>query len=260
MKRITYYLGILFVVVLLSCNNGENNKGYNPNRENNEVDSERQRQIANKKAEFDVANLSETELYKISDSLGTTKISVFLPQTNDISATEIKIIENKLVQILTINGVGGVGGTPRFILTPVITQTKQDITSTAPTMYSNTYDFTLYIADALQGSVFATSSISVSGVGQSPLKAFINAFENLNPKEKQFYDFVLKGKKNITDYYNNNCENIIKEAEKFVSKKQYNKALTILDAIPSNVNCYDEVVLKTKEIFQKLIDNDCELV
>lgn len=241
------------------CNNNPK-KGFNPERGKDTVDNELKAEIEKKKADFKFANLTNKDLYILSDSLGTTKISVFIPQSREIGSTEAKILENKLIHILTANGIGGIGGTPRFILCPDITQTKQDITSTAPTMYSNTYDCTLYIADAVNGDIFASTSISVSGVGQSPLKAFINAFENLKPNESQFIDFVSKGRAAITSYYNANCQNLIKESDKFAGQKQFNSALTILDAIPSNVNCYNEVLEKSNVIFQKLIDSDCEIL
>jgi len=255
----TFYISFIFSLILFSVNCCQN-KGFKPDRDNDSVDYNRKREIENKRVNFKLKNLTNKELYILSDSLGTTKISVFIPQTDEIGLTETKIIESKLIQILTLNGIGGIGGNPRFILTPVITQTKQDITSTAPTMYSNTYDVTLYIADALNGDIFASTSIAIPGVGQSPLKAFLNAFDNLKPSEKQFFDFVSKGRAAITNYYNANCANILKEAEKLVGQKQFNSALTLLDAIPTNVNCYDKVVEKSTIVFQKLIDNDCEIV
>ena len=47
---------------------------------------------------------------------------------------------------VTANGIGGLGGNPRYVLAPEVNLLKKEVTSTAPVRHLITYDITFYVA------------------------------------------------------------------------------------------------------------------
>ena len=213
MKKLFFDTLVIFAlcIILYSCNSN-NQAGYKSVNDS----SDKELGINSNSVLESGQTIDTIKIYKTADSLGYTKISVFLSEPNSMPQEGLNLLQSRLINILTQNNVCGIGGHPRFILTPLITQTNQDITSSAPTMYSNTYDVTLYIADAIYGEVYSSISIKLQGVGQSPLKAIINAFSTLNPKDINIQKFIKQGTLRINEYFINNCDAILKESNSMV--------------------------------------------
>ncbi|MFN5030835.1 MAG: hypothetical protein ACK5FX_01330, partial [Flavobacteriia bacterium] len=64
-------------------------------------------------------------------------------QTKDAS----KLLRDRLNSAIVKIGFGGEGSNPRFIIGPSISMLSQNITSTAPTLYSNTYEINFMVVD-----------------------------------------------------------------------------------------------------------------
>lgn len=256
MKRSFYNPIVILVVVFIfiGCNS-HNQTGYKSLNDSINIEEVA---TTNSSKQF-VQTFDTLKTIIKADSLGKTKISVFLPITTDIPKEGINLIQNILVKMLTQNGVCGIGGHPRFVITPVIIQTNQDITSTAPTMYSNTYDVSFYIADALSGDVYSSTSLRIQGVGQSPLKSFINAFSDFNTEDIKIQNFIKQGVSRINQYFDNNCINILKESNSLAAKEKYTQALSLLESVPSNTSCYYKISKTMLLVSKQLIDNDCDV-
>ena len=123
-----------------------------------------------------------------------------------------RMLKNKLNQIVTQNGIGGPVINPRFIITPNITILSKDITSSAPPMIAYNLEVTFYIGDGVDGTKYASTSLSVKGVGTNETKAYIQAIKQIKTKHPDLVSFIEEGKQKIIDYYNTNCDLILKEA------------------------------------------------
>jgi hypothetical protein len=256
MKKIIFYsLAILFMATIFQSCNSNSSNGYKSLADS--VGSKDT--VGNNSSSVPNQTVDQVQSLRLADSLGYTKISVFLPETIGIPKDGVNLIQSVLINMLTQNGVCGTGGHPRFVLTPMITQINQDITSTAPTMYSNTYDVTFFIADAVNGDIFSSMNTKMVGVGQSSLKAFINAFSGINIQDVKFQNFIKQGTTRMNEFFIKNCTAILKESNLLASKQEYVQALTLLESVPSSSACYDKISKTMLQVFKQYIDNDCNI-
>lgn len=163
----------------------------------------------------------------------------------------------KLKQIAAKNGVAANENFSRFFITMEVVPMTKDILPGPPTKISQNSEVTFFFCDYFDQKVFATTSISQVGVGDNETKCFINVIKGINTNSKDLAAFMDEGKRKVIDYYNANCQNIIKKATSLAGQKQYEQAIYELTSIPEVCDCYDDVLVKTQEIFQAYMDNEC---
>ena len=146
MKKLSLLVAIL--AILSSCGNKkpQQNIAFNPGStvSSQMSDAEREAKIAAKRNEYKAQN---DVMSNIADFVGSIKITVMVPADDNISAAAQRQIENKLIQMVTLNGIGGLGGDPRYVLAPVSELVKNEVTSTAPVRHLVKYNITFYVAD-----------------------------------------------------------------------------------------------------------------
>jgi hypothetical protein len=197
---------------------------------------------------------------KTSDA-GRIILNTVVPQqTEGLTGTAKANLENKLSQIATKNGMGGSALNPRFVLAAnVIVQTK-DITPTAPPMHAYTIEVTLFIGDGIEGTKFASTSVTLKGVGETETKAYMMALKNLKVDDPKYQAFIENGKKKIVDYYISKCDFIIKEADQLASRAEYDAAIAKLVSVPEVCKeCYDKAMAAVAPIYKQQIDRTCKL-
>jgi len=187
-------------------------------------------------------------------------ITAFVPQPIEgIPEIAVSNLENKLSQIITANGFSG-DYNQRFILTANISVLTKDITATAPPMHAYTLEVTLYIGDGVSGVLFASTSTTVKGVGETETKAYTNALKNLQTNSPSYQSFIENGKNKIIAYYNANCDFIIKEANVLASTNNFEAAIAQLISIPTaSEECYYKAMDAVTAVYQKYIDKDCQI-
>jgi hypothetical protein len=196
---------------------------------------------------------------KLDDSERIT-LAAYVPQRiNDMPEDARATLSNKLNQLISQNGFAGSTANERFILTSNIVLLSKDITATAPVMHAYTLEVSLYIGDALEGKKFASHSVKLKGVGETETKAYLAALKNLKTSDKSYQEFIETGKKRILEYFNSQCEFIIKEAQSYESRNQYEVALYQLTSVPTACKeCYDKCINMVGPIYQKQIDRQCK--
>ncbi len=195
-----------------------------------------------------------------SDDLGRIALNAYVsPQVEAIPLSVKNMLSNKLRQVASKNGMGGSGIYKRFIITPNVTVLSKDFTSTVPPMTSLNLEITIFIGDGIEGNLFSSTSIELKGVGTNETKAYINAIKNINPSHPQLQNVVRKGKERIIEYYNSNCDFIIKEAKTLAGVKKYDAAILRLAGIPTVCKeCYDKCMDELITIYSNKMEYDCK--
>ncbi len=194
------------------------------------------------------------------DDVGRITLAAYVPQRiNNMPEDARATLSNKLNQIISQNGFAGSTANERFILTTNIVLLSKDITPTAPVMHAYTLEVSLYIGDALDGKKFASHSVKLKGVGETETKAYLAALKNLKTSDKSYQEFIDSGKKRILEYFNSQCEFIIKEAQAYESTNQYEKALYLLTSVPTACKeCFEKCINMVGPIYHKQIDRQCK--
>jgi len=187
-------------------------------------------------------------------------ITAYIPQPIEgMPEIAVSNLENKLSQIITANGFSG-DYNQRFILTANISVLTKDITASAPPMHAYTLEVTFYIGDGVSGVLFASTSTTVKGAGETETKAYINALKNIQTTSPKYQSFIENGKNKIIDYYKTNCDFIIKEATVLASTNNFEAAIAQLISIPTaSEACYYKAMDAVIAVYQKYIDKDCQI-
>lgn len=187
-------------------------------------------------------------------------LGAYIPsQAEGIPASAKKMFVNKLGQIITKNGISDNVYNSRFILVPNVTVLSKDVTPTAPPKVALNLGVTLYIGDGVAGNLFESEYFELKGVGTNETKAYISALKRLSPKNTAVQDFIARGKQKIINYYNENCDLIVKKSGSLESQGQLEEALEQLANVPEASSCFDKIERKMSNLYQKVIDRDCKL-
>ena len=174
-----------------------------------------------------------------------------------IPAGAHKQLETKMTQIAAKNGCAAIDNS-RFIITCTANVLTQDITPTAPPMHAYTLALTFFVGDGVEGRLFASTTIEAKGVGQTPDKAYINALKNIRVNDPAFKSMVDKGKEQIIEYYNTQCDFVITDARTMVKRQEYTAALSLLTSVPTICEeCYKRSLDVTVEVYQAWRDHVC---
>jgi tetratricopeptide (TPR) repeat protein len=194
-----------------------------------------------------------------TDDLGRIALAAIVPeQAEGIPQSARQQLVNKMEQIAVQNGLGAAAANPRFCIVPMVNVLSKEITPTAPPMQAVNLEVTFYIVDAASQNIFSQTSIQVKGVGQTEDKAYIQALKGVNVKAGQFKGFVEKGKEKIIEYYNSQCDVVLKGAQALAGQKKYEEALYILLSVPDVcMECFDKSMDLSVEIYKQYANYKC---
>lgn len=199
---------------------------------------------------------SQSSLGK-TDDLGRIAIAAIVPDEAGIPGGAQRMLQNKLMQVATQNGLGASDGS-QFAMVPMISIISKDVTPTAPPMVALNIEVTLYIVDVLSQNIFSQTSIPLKGVGNTEERAYSQALNNINPRHGQFRGFVEKGKEKIIEYYNSKCDVIISSAQALAGQKKYEEALFMLLSVPDvSRECFDKCMAISIDIYQEYSNQKC---
>ena len=191
-------------------------------------------------------------------------LNTYVPQQIESFPTQAKsLLENKLSQISTNYGMSGSAINPRFVLMVNIAVLSKDIIPGPPQMTALNLEFTFFIADAVDMKKYANASIELKGVGagNNENKAYLDAIKNINVNNHAIKKFIEDGKSKIIDYYNTQCDFIIREAISLSKKGEYDASILKLASVPDVCeNCYIKAMDTMQFVYQQKIDKECLLI
>lgn len=195
-----------------------------------------------------------------SEGAGAIPLTVYVEEQPSIPGGAVAVLTQRLSQVASQNGMAAFPGYGRFCMTAVANATTRDILPGPPTQIAQNLDITFYIVDNFDQKVYATTTISVKGVGTTDEKSFLNALRSIKANDSRLANFTQKGRNAIIEYYNQNCERIIREANVMSAAHRYEESLYALSAVPEACSeCYANVVEAAQGIFNAYIDYQCQV-
>lgn len=182
-------------------------------------------------------------------------ITPYLPDELEIMYPDAaKVLESKLNNILSVNGISTDMGQSRFVLTGNWTNETKDVVSGAPLQIAYTLNINLYIGDGATGTKYVSETFRVKGVGATEEKAHLAAIRNLQAQSSKMSSFVRKGKDRIVNYYEDNKEKIQAGIRSLVAKYDYEEAVYQLCLVPMECSYYNEVQEMVSSLYPRIID------
>ena len=169
------------------------------------------------------------------------------------------MMENKLTQLLTKNGIAGLDYVGQFLLTATTTPLDKDVIPGPPMKVSEKMEMNLYIIDAYAKTIFSATSFTIRGLGETENRCYVNAIKNMPLQSPAIAKFIDEGKNKIIEYYDHEADNIIKRARFLMVQKDYEEAIFLVTLIPQQCKKYDEALAAGLEIYQAYLDYQCNI-
>lgn len=245
--KIQYLLGIaLLGASMISCGGGNNSQTgesaqgvkFSPKeKESKMTDEERKAAIAERKAALQV------NIESMMNSTGV-KMTVLPPTPNgDITEAVSEQIGAKMLSIIAANGIGGVNNVPDFALAATMSETGRQTTGTAPQKFVVKYELNYQVMNMLDGTVYASSPESITGVGNSFEEATSNAVSEIK-STPALQSMLQTGSERIISWFNDNLPAFKNQVSAAVNENNYALALAYLNSVPSQATAAFDYAVK----------------
>lgn len=188
-------------------------------------------------------------------------LGVYIPeQAEPIPNNASRLLQTRMYQLVTTNGISGNFSQPRFFLLPRIAVLDKEVLPTAPPRIVLNLELTMLIGDGEKENrnFFQTETITLKGVGQNEQKAYMNAIKNIKPKNPKLQSFLSSVKTEIITYYEENCEKITKKAYSLHARDKTDEAAIIIANIPIASSCYSKNEKDIRKFYQSVLERDCD--
>lgn len=187
-------------------------------------------------------------------------ISVAMPNNCILDNNTRSILKNKLLQILSNEGVAGMEcGT--IIMVPEVNIINSNmIYGGMKQIFSIELGITVTVKNMITNTVFNTIQICSKGEGYSDIEAKRSAINKIDVLNNAYLTFVRVAKSKIYDYYKNNTDALIAKANTLASQQMFDEALALLSTFPESLPEYVNVSNVMISIFKKCQDQYCNQV
>ncbi|MDR1610164.1 MAG: hypothetical protein LBS08_01470 [Candidatus Symbiothrix sp.] len=188
-------------------------------------------------------------------------LSIWIPDNTGLTADAQRMLQNKVSQIASKQGIAADPGYSRFVFTANVVIVEKYITPTAPPKQAYKIDVTFYIGDGIEGKAFSSCNTAITGIGDNETKAFMDALKNIRVLNPDYKKFIELGKAKIIAYYNEKCDAIIRESQTLSAAQQYDEAIYKLMSVPEECKeCRMKVMDAADAVYQQKIDRECKTI
>lgn len=184
-------------------------------------------------------------LVSVSYMAEAQSIRVLYPSNDNISEEASSVLYNRLNQAVTLNGIASTDNSNKFLLIPSVTVLSIEQTTTVPINYVAEVEITMFIVDNSKKLLMSQEIFVKKGVADNERKAVVEAIKSIKARDPKIKKMITIGKNRIIEYYNTECETVIKTINAYIDCGMYKEALSELNAIPQidgNTGCYDNTL------------------
>ncbi len=178
-------------------------------------------------------------------------LRVYQPERENLTPAACRLLESKLTQMLSIEGLTNNSPNNRLIFTAKAHLLQKDIMAGIPNRITVKIDLTLIIGDAIDNMVFGSHSLPLVGVGLNEDSAILQAIKTVKTGDESIARYLRQIKKRITNYYRDREPLILKYADVLAGQGRYDEAISYLASVPDvSGPCYDHCQNKMIELYQ----------
>lgn len=192
---------------------------------------------------------------------GEKSISMYVytpEQSENIPQSSMDYLSNSLTTAVTTDGlVAQTEYLTPFLLMPKVNIATKNVLSTTQQQVVLTLDINLQVVDNISGTIYASTTLNLKGVGTNETKAYNSAFRSINKSNAKIKGLVSTAKAKIIAYYEAEADNIIKKALLLAEQRNYEEALYLLSMIPAQCSKYDNAISASMDVWEKNKDTSC---
>lgn len=179
-------------------------------------------------------------------------------QVENIPESSMEYLLNNLSSAVTADGLAAQNEyMTQFVLMPKVNVASKNIITNTQTQVVLNIDISLQVIDGMSGTLYASSTVNVKGVGTNETKAYNSAFRSINKKQQQIVVLAKTAKQKILSYYEAEAGNIIKKANLLAAKNNYEEAFYLLSMIPSQCSKFDASISAGLSLWEKYKNYSC---
>lgn len=184
-------------------------------------------------------------------------IKIMTPQLEQgISSTLLAKVERKVISIFTQNGVINERGST-FAIYPNISVVEFGKMEGIKTLQTVQLELSFLVKNIFSNEDFIVFSKSLSGAGNNKKAAINKAIMSIRPQQKIYKSFIEGMTERINSYYEEECNNIIADAQKALNNQEYQKAVSLLNILPNNSTCKKSNESLLDQAYQKYQTKNC---
>ncbi len=177
---------------------------------------------------------SATAMGQTANDIGLISLNPYIPESEGLGQKATAMLQSKLLQIATVNGMSGAGFDNRFIITAHIQKLRSSQTQTFPQKNAVEVSIGIYVGDGLDGTLYSSYTCEAKGIGDSEDQAIASAIRKVVPTQEALQSAIVKGKEQILNYYDKMSGSILQTAKATAAAGRYDDAVNMLFAIPMN--------------------------
>ncbi len=177
---------------------------------------------------------SATAIGQTANDIGLISLNPYIPESEGLGQKATAMLQSKLLQIATVNGMSGAGFDNRFIITAHIQKLRSSQTQTFPQKNAVEVSIGIYVGDGLDGTLYSSYTCEAKGIGDSEDQAIASAIRKVVPTQEALQSAIIKGKEQILNYYDKMSGSILQTAKATAAAGRYDDAVNMLFAIPMN--------------------------
>ncbi len=176
-------------------------------------------------------------------------LTVSVPeQAEYVPQTARAALENKMRQIVNVNGMSATDDAGQFFLTCVVTVEEKQVVGGAPVKIAQQVGVTFYVADAFEQKVFGSAEVRARGVGESETKSLMSAIRQIAPAQPALRELIAEAGGKIVAYYDAQCDNILLKARTLAGARDYPAAFFQLSLVPEQCACYAKILAEAERL------------
>ncbi len=194
-----------------------------------------------------------------SNDFGKISISIIMPdQSEQLDDSQIAKLETKITQIVANSGLAS-SGYNTFIIYPILSINDLSVVESGmQDMYVATCELNLFIKQIDNNIIFSSVSKQLKGNGKDKKRAVLSALQKISAADSEYKKFIENGKQKIINYYESNCNDIIKKSESLMKLQKYEEAIALLMSIPEVITeCYKKSSDKATEVYKLYQNHNC---
>ncbi len=176
-----------------------------------------------------------------------------------LSSGNLSGIKTRVIRMVDKYGFAATGSNHRFGIVPRLEILEEYTLEGLRKMQAVKIEFTLVVKQLDNGLTFGTFSRILTGNGQNSGRAISSALRKIPTSGRSVEDFIKQVKTKMNSYYEQNCDNLIAQADNLMTTKKYIDALSLLMSIPVEaITCRNKIQSKLNEAYFAFQDQYCQ--